>query len=142
VTCVVDASVAFKWFLSDEPLRSEALAVATNEGILTAPDQIIAEVCNAAWRAARLRRLAWQQVDEIAATLPNIFETLVVSRSLAPRAVFIARELDHPVYDCLYVALAEAHGLRLVSADARLLAKLHGTRWASLSMALSDYPVR
>jgi predicted nucleic acid-binding protein len=52
VTLVVDASVARKWFLVDEPLAAEALI---------APDIVIAEVCNAAWRSARLGRINQDQ---------------------------------------------------------------------------------
>jgi predicted nucleic acid-binding protein len=58
VSLVVDASVAFKWFLSDEPHRSQALAVVEAGARLIAPDFLIAEVCNAAWRAARLGRIS------------------------------------------------------------------------------------
>jgi predicted nucleic acid-binding protein len=42
-------------------------------------------------------------------------------RPLAARAAALARKLDHPVYDCLYLALAEAEGAPLVTADRRFL---------------------
>ena len=103
---------------------------------LIAPDLVIAEVCNAAWRAARLGRLSREQVGEIAATLPQFFELLSGTAQLAPRAVAIADEIDHPVYDCLYVALAEA---QLVTADAALLRKLSGTRWHDRAVSLTNF---
>jgi predicted nucleic acid-binding protein len=61
VTLVVDASVALKWFLVDEPLAAEALAVVQDNAALIAPDIVIAEVCNAAWRSARLGRINQDQ---------------------------------------------------------------------------------
>jgi predicted nucleic acid-binding protein len=139
VTLVVDASVALKWFLPDEPLGAEALAIVRSEAVLIAPDLLIAEVCNGAWRSARLGRIGRGQVDQIAAILPRFFEALIGAAGLAPRAVAIASELDHPIYDCLYVALAEARQIRLVTADARLLEKLRSTAWAANTVHLADY---
>lgn len=47
-------------------------------------------------------------------------------RPLAPRAAALARELDHPVYDCFYLALAEAEGAALITADRRLVESVRG----------------
>jgi predicted nucleic acid-binding protein len=136
---VVDASVALKWFLADEPNVEEALAIVREGTALIAPDMLIAEVCNAAWRSARLGRMSQAQVDEIAALLPRFFDTLVGAADLASRAVAIAGQLDHSVYDCLYVALAEVQEVSLVTADARLLGKVRGTPWAARVLHLADY---
>jgi predicted nucleic acid-binding protein len=54
---VVDASVGLKWFLV-EPGRTEARMLLDSGEALIAPDLLIAEVCNAAWRAARQGRLS------------------------------------------------------------------------------------
>jgi predicted nucleic acid-binding protein len=40
---------------------------------------------------------------------------------LLPRAMGLARRLGHPVYDCVYLALAEREDARFVTADQRLL---------------------
>ena len=141
MTLVVDASVALKWFLPDEPDAAKALAVIGDGAALIAPDIAIAEVCNAAWRSARLGRIGQDQVTEIAAILPRFFDALVGAAALTARAVAIAVELDHPVYDCLYVALAEARHAQLVTADKRLLGKLCGTRWEANVLYLADYGV-
>jgi predicted nucleic acid-binding protein len=50
---------------------------------------------------------------------------------LASRAVELALDLDRPVYDCFYLALAEAEKVRLVTADRRLQNRLGGTPWAA-----------
>jgi predicted nucleic acid-binding protein len=44
VSLVVDASVALKWFLSDEPHADRALAVVQDGIPLIAPDLVIIEV--------------------------------------------------------------------------------------------------
>jgi len=36
----------------------------------------------------------------------------------------VARRLDHPVYDCVYLALAEREHATFVTADSRLLRRL------------------
>ena len=43
--------------------------------------------------------------------------------ALLPRAAALALELDHPIYDCFYLALSEARTAPLVADDRRLLAK-------------------
>jgi predicted nucleic acid-binding protein len=139
VSVIVDASVAFKWFVPDEPHAAEAAALLRDESSLLAPDILIAEVCNTAWRSARLGRIEPDQATRIAAALPGLFASLISSAPLAPRAVAIARELDHPVYDCLYLSLAEARQTRLVTADVRFLAKLNGTAWEPSTRSLARY---
>ena len=140
MSLVVDASVAFKWFVSDEPHAREAGNLLRTESSLLAPDILVAEVSNSAWRAVRLGRIQPQHGIRIATALPDLFESLTGSAPLAPRAVAIARELDHPVYDCLYLSLAEARQTRLVTADARFLAKLIGTAWEASTVSLANYP--
>ena len=136
---VVDASVAFKWFLLGEPYADQALSIVRGGAVLIAPDLLVAEVCNAAWRSARIGRLSQAQVAEIASTLPLFFDVIVSSTDLAPRAVAIARQLDHPVYDCLYLALAEAEQTGLVTADLQLLGKVRSTSWERWTIDLSEY---
>ena len=142
MSLVVDASVALKWFLLDEPQASRSLAIAQDDALLIAPDPLTAEVCNGAWRSARLGRLSDAQVDEIATCLPRFFDTLVSTTVLAPRAVTIAGQLEHPVYDCLYVSLAEAEKAQIVTADMRFLGKVRGTSWEQWVVNLSDYGTR
>jgi predicted nucleic acid-binding protein len=49
------------------------------------------------------------------------FERLVSIDQLAARALELAVDLRHPIYDCLYLALAERERAPIVSADAKLL---------------------
>jgi predicted nucleic acid-binding protein len=36
----------------------------------------------------------------------------------------MALELDHPIYDCLYLAAAQLHDTRLITADRRFVEKV------------------
>jgi predicted nucleic acid-binding protein len=48
----------------------------------------------------------------------------------------IALDLDHPVYDCFYLALAEIEQNAMVTADQRLLTRLSGSKLAALAEPL------
>ena len=53
---------------------------------------------------------------------------LLPTRSLFETATRMSIEIDHPAYDCLYLALAVEKKCRFVTADERLLRKLHQGR--------------
>ncbi len=138
MSLVVDASVGFKWFLDNEPDADRALDLLRN-GRLIAPDIVVAEICNAAWKSAQLGRISRDQVTAIARTVPAFFDDLVASAHLAARAVEIAEILDHPVYDALYLALAEIHEISVITADSRLAAKVRATQWNNMVILLGQY---
>lgn len=54
----------------------------------------------------------------------------------------IARRLDQPVYDCLYLAFAEARQATLVTADRHLLSRVRGTPWQSCVTLLAERDAR
>ena len=62
--------------------------------------------------------------DGVAAlrSLLGPFDELVPSEALHTRALELAIDLRHPIYDCFYLALAEREAAALVTADTRLLA--------------------
>jgi predicted nucleic acid-binding protein len=64
-------------------------------------------------------------------------EGVMGTSRLSSRALALAREVDHPVYDCLYLALAELKETRVVTADRRLLGKLEGTPYRELVRPLA-----
>jgi len=140
MTIVVDASVALKWYV-DEEHSEQALALLASNERLIAPDLIVAELCNAAWRLVRRGELGREQLAIIARSVPDAFAALHSSASLAAGAAAIALELDHPVYDCFYMALSEANSAPLVSADRRLLTKAQGMSSAR-TVHLSAYAAR
>jgi predicted nucleic acid-binding protein len=60
------------------------------------------------------------QVDRALARLLALGVELVPSAMLLTRATRLALDLDHAVYDCVYLALAAQSGARLATADGRL----------------------
>jgi len=92
--------------------KSERLLVGEE---LAAPDLLVAETLNAFWKLRRVGR----GVPALAVVLSALDHIrMVPSRAHAARAAELAERLDHPVYDCVYLALAEAEGDVLLTADA------------------------
>jgi predicted nucleic acid-binding protein len=135
---VVDASVVCKLFI-DEPDSGAALRLFDTDTPLLAPDIVVAEVCNAVWRAVRLGKATDRQLDLASTQAPRIFADLCSGTLVIRSACVMARELSHSVYDCLYLAVAEREGVQLVTADQRFVAKLVASRWQGIARPLTDW---
>lgn len=138
VPLVVDASVALKW-LVEEPDSEAALALQGRD--LVAPALLRLEVANV------LRTLVGRGVANRgqALDLLALFQTAPVTiidpdDALEARALEMALDLGHPVYDCVYLALSERTGRTLVTADGRFLRALRATPHASRVEALGVAP--
>ena len=121
----VDASIVVKWFVS-EPMCDEARLLLARRIHMHAPDFMLVEFANTIWKKARKKEIpdARQYLEELAA-LPGIV-ALQPSGALVERAARIALELDHPIYDCLYLACAEATDSAVITADRRFADKALG----------------
>jgi len=113
---VVDASVALKWVLT-EPDSDVAIALRNEE--LIAPDLWLAEAANGLWRHVRLREISTAQALQFLRDLIDAPVTSMPAEPHLPAALHLAIELRHPIYDCLYLALALHEGTHVVTADRR-----------------------
>ena len=98
----------------------EARQLLAHRITLHAPDFILTEAANVIWKKARRQEIADAQpyLDELARLADVI--ALAPAADLVAHASAIALRIDHPVYDCLYLACAEVEGAPLVTADRRL----------------------
>ncbi|MBB3264364.1 putative nucleic acid-binding protein [Azospirillum sp. OGB3] len=135
MTLVVDASVAVLWGVED-PLAEVAEALLLSSRPLIAPDFILIEVANAVWKIARRGGIQGEQAEGIVERIPRALTELVSPTVVWSQALRIARQLDHPVYDCAYLALAESRGAPLVTLDKRLHARTRSTPWETLTVLL------
>ncbi|HHQ40981.1 MAG TPA: PIN domain-containing protein [Chromatiales bacterium] len=126
---VVDASVAVKWFV-EEPGSEAARAVLARGEPLLAPDLIVPEVANTAWKKAARGEITRAHGERIVQALPLMLDRIVPAAELVGRAYGLAVRHGHPVYDALYLALAEQADARLVTDDARLVALARRARMA------------
>lgn len=120
MTCVIDASVAVKWFV-EEPGSVAACAVLSSGAVLLAPDLALIEASNTAWKKVIRGEMTQEQGEAMVQALPLYFDRLVHMDALIIRAYALAHQLAHPVYDCLYLALAEQESARLITDDQRLI---------------------
>lgn len=116
---VVDANVAVKWFVESE-LSPQARALIPQHRF-TAPTVFLAETANALWKYVRLDGYSVHDAAEALMTLGRTVE-LSNDAALAPEALRLASRLNHPAYDCFYLALAQQGGLPLLTADRKLAA--------------------
>lgn len=121
---VIDANVAMKWFIPEKGMK-EAIALLRSNQKLVAPSIIEYEVVSGFVRRVRKEELSTGEATEhrnewlrqIAHETIHLFDT---SALLNP-ASELAYELRHPLYDCIYLALALKYGAPLVSADGPLI---------------------
>ena len=121
MTLVVDASAAARWFLP-ETLTDRARRILTGGEALIAPEIAPVEIMNVAWKRLARGQITPEQAEDICRRVTQPFSALIPLRELWARAGEIMLAVNYPVYDCLYLALAEAEGAPLVTADARLAA--------------------
>ena len=120
---VIDASIAIQWFV-DEGDQTSAMEVTRYEGRLVAPDIIFAEVANVLRRKVRLGHITEIQAKESLQILLRTFPDAVASADLLADAFSISSQLDHSVYDVLYLVCAIRKGAAsLITADRRFAAK-------------------
>lgn len=116
---VVDASVAVKWLVT-ETFSDEAARLLDKELTLIAPDLLFAEASNALWAMCRRGDISKADFAEAVAVLKAAPVAVPVSmRQLAASAARLAIDLDHPTYDCFYLALALQEQHPVVTADQR-----------------------
>lgn len=116
---VVDASIAFLWFVR-EPDRWGAQRLLETDATLLAPDLMAVEVTNAWWKKLRRREMDMADVEQAVTNLLALGIAWTAAAALLRPAARLAVELGHPVYDCVYLALARSHSASLATADDRL----------------------
>jgi predicted nucleic acid-binding protein len=122
---VVDGSVAAKWYFEEPGYEAADRILAAGidgERELVAPDLIVPEFVNVLWKRVRRGECSRGGAEEILALWRLDCPQLVASSELADAAFELANELDQPVYDCLYLALALELDASLATADRRLAA--------------------
>lgn len=135
MTLIVDASVAVKLGVVEAGAERAKALVARGEKII-APDILASEVASALWKKELRGDLdAGERVAALSAAL-DAYDEFAPCKHLAERALELAVALKHPVYDCFYLALAEARGGVFITADTQLLARLGQGGWAGKFEAL------
>ncbi|MEB3327034.1 MAG: type II toxin-antitoxin system VapC family toxin [Synechococcus sp.] len=116
---VLDASAVVRIIEGAEPSDSfqEALL---NADLVLAPELMLTEVANALRRLQRAGQLSAEGLQQRLSRAAELVDVIEPDRHLQVEALALACHLDHPVYDCLYLALARREAAALLTADRRL----------------------
>jgi len=126
VSIVVDASVALKWVLNESG-QEDAEALLDQD--LIAPSLWLLEAANVLWRLSRRGDLS---AEAAKARLSELYNAPVATGALdddLPAAADLANALGHPVYDCLYLAMAIRETTYVVTADSRFHSAVAKAPW-------------
>jgi predicted nucleic acid-binding protein len=119
LACVLDASTAVRLILAD-PAAAELAERVGGAALVLAPELMLSELANTLWKLRRADRLNDLDPQELLAEARELVDRLEPDRHLQAEALALACHLNHPVYDCLYLALARREAASLISSDPRL----------------------
>lgn len=119
---VVDASVATKWIVPEDDSELADLLL-TSTARLHAPAFLAMEVANALWLKMRRGELDDAKARASLEYLRKIPWAAWQGQEPLPATLGLAKELDHAVYDCAYLALAVHLDAVYVTADERFWRK-------------------
>lgn len=140
---VVDASVATKWHLKDEPWTHQAQAILTEyqEGRidLVAPAFIRYEVPSAIRKTLRTRRLTSEDARTSIQTFLELGIPTIDGDDIILAAFEFTLRVGCSFYDGMYMALAEGLDCPLINADVSLHNALRGHLIATVW--LGDWPI-
>ena len=135
---VPDTSVAIKWVIQEEDSeRADLLLHGGHE--LYVPRLLAAESGNALWSKVHSNELLPSEVPTLLGLVLAMPLNWADDETLVADALRLAVDLDHPIYDCVYLALAYRVGGILVTADTRFANKAVGTVYAGHVVLLGDF---
>jgi predicted nucleic acid-binding protein len=119
LACVLDASAAVRLILAD-PAAADLAELVGGAALVLAPELMLTELANTLWKLQRANRLNNLDPQELLAEARELVDRLEPDRHLQAEALALACHLNHPVYDCLYLAQARREAASLISSDRRL----------------------
>lgn len=133
---VIDTSVAIKWII-DEEGSEEALALQGSD--MVAPALFRIEAGNVLRTMSVRNQVSEAQAQELFIFLQTAPVVIVDhDKALERRALQLALALQHPIYDCVYLALAERMDRQLVTADRRFVRALSETEHRNRAVDLAS----
>ncbi|MET7247441.1 PIN domain-containing protein [Methylobacterium sp. EM32] len=134
---VVDTSVAIKW-VSPEVGHQVALDLLDSDAEFLAPDLLFAEFANVLRKKIKAGEASIEQAEAACRQLPGFLSSVIPALLLFERALQISVEINHPVYDCVFLACAEQNGVRLVTADEKMMQRVESRGLSHLVISLDD----
>jgi predicted nucleic acid-binding protein len=135
---VVDASVAAKWYFP-EPLSERADALLEQRSELLAPDVLLVEIAQLAWKRARRGEIGEADAEHIVSALRKVPFALKPTAELVTSALPLALLRGFTLTDAFYITLAVQAGCPMVTADRRLYDALRAGTLAEHALWLGDF---
>lgn len=120
-TVVLEASAVIR-IMEGAPQAVPLQEALLRANLVVAPELMLTEVANALWRLQRAGQLKADGLQERLTRAAELVDHIEPDRHLQVEALALACHLDHPVYDCLYLALARREAAALLTAGQRLMA--------------------
>ncbi len=141
---VVDTSLTTKWAITEqgtvqaEALRDDALR---RHNPIYAPSLLVYETTNVLYDLARGGVLTWAEAEQAIEDILVVVQLRIMSPALAKRALSLARMTSQNyAYDTQFLALAEAEGCDLWTADARFQRAMQRHGFAQVHL-VNSYPL-
>ncbi|HMN70707.1 MAG TPA: type II toxin-antitoxin system VapC family toxin [Rhodoblastus sp.] len=138
MTLVVDASVAFCWF-TREAGSAQANALIRSKEELIAPSLLCVEVANTAWKKLRNKEMTADQALAATVEIRRFILEIAPVETLTRDALDIASQINHSLYDCVYLALARRREARFITLDDVFLRALADTTFEKMALHLADW---
>src|SRR4030042_2336228 len=119
---VLDSSVIFKWFYSENESSTEIARILYEKATLKnffilSPELLIYELLN----IFRFRtNISEKLLEDIIREITNILIFPKLDNRSYIRAYEISRKIEASIYDCIYIAMSEIYKAPLITADKKL----------------------
>lgn len=132
-TFVVDASIGIKLFL-DEEYAEEVNVLFNSDAILLVPDLFHIECTNILWKRVTRGLYPMQSARENITDLSAMNLPTTPTAGLMAHALELAYTYRTTAYDACYIALADLHGVALLTADIALQNALTGSHIRAITI--------
>ena len=115
---IIDASVAAHWFADTEFSASASPYRKLDD--LIGPGLLLLETANVFYKQSRAGNIQPDLCVHGISDLSMLLAEIIPDQQLLPHAIRLALEWQHPVCDCLYIALALERREPIATADRKL----------------------
>jgi len=96
-----------------------------------APRLIVSEIANALWKTIRFQNLDVDEAEKLFSKMMTVPE-LISDEDHIVEALKIAATAEHPVYDCLFIAMGRSLNAPILTADKKLRRKFPDDKFAAI----------
>lgn len=132
MSVVIDANIAVKWVVEEDHSQlASALLRHKPDSPIIAPDIILIESANALRKKHVFNDYPAEDVPICMDVIEAGIFILISSYQLYKNALSLSLEINHPIYDCLYLAASIHTRTQLVTPDQKFCSKLQNSRYSS-----------